>query len=487
MQAVKAKRGIKTQIETRFWPIGLCLVAIGVVARLWNLRNAPGWEWDEVVYGNIAHNLYEGGQMVAKTEYLSQPEPYLYHPPFYFHLLARWFELVDSGVTQGRVLAVAGAAVTMLLLLALLRRVIGEAWALAGVGLIAVDTWLNFSQRVGWIENTMIPIGVLGLLLYVIALEKNRWWWYAGAGFFLGSAAVYKHIGFIFVGVLVVYAILFRENWRKNLLALGAAFLTILSYALMAMLVYGPVFVNATVVQFLRSAGEKASSGALTSLEDVISPLVGQYRIYVATVVLAALAVILVVYRLGQIIIHKGNTDKVRPIGILYAWALAAVVFFLGLQLRFPHYSMLAFIPLFCYLVAEVSMIRLTARRSIAIGVVGVLVLVANIFAFNARFVSPEHDSALRDVQQFATTNMPLDAKVIADESTGTVIPQPFCVMWRGASCTGATYIIVYTSSTQHLENNYGQQELIDSGTEVFSTTGYKETIVIYQLAEAIP
>lgn len=425
--------------------------------------------------------------MAAKTDYLSQPEPYLYHPPFYFHLLAEWFSLVDPGVNQAHLLAVAGSALTMLLLLSLLRRVIGDRWALVGVGIVALDMWLNFSQRVGWIENTLIPIGVLGVRLYVAAIDKARWWMYSLAGFVLGFAAIYKHIGVIFIGVVIVHAIIFRKDWRMNLVTLASSGVVACVYVAAASAVFSSVFTQVSLVQLLRSVGEQDSAGALSSLGDAVAPLVGQYSIYVATVALAAVGVALVLFRLAQIILKRGKIDKVESIGILYSWALTATVFFVVLQLRFPHYAMHAFIPLFCYVVAEVSRIAPSRRKSIAVVVLGVAVLAANTFAFNARYIAPERDSALRDIQEFATEHIPADAKVIADESTGTVIPQPYCIMWKGAGCTGATYIIVYTSSTQHVQNNSGQEELIRSGTEVFVTTGYKEKIVVYELSSPVP
>ena len=469
-----------------FWPIGLTIVALGTLARLWQLRNRPGWEWDEGVYTYIARNLFLNGEMAFKTEYVSQSEPYLYHPPFYFKLLAQWFGLVDPGINQARVFAVAGAAVTMVLLLALLRRTIGDTWALIGVTLIAADTWLNFSQRVSWIENTLMPIGIFGLLLYTIALERNKWWWYIAAGSVVGFATIYKHIGILFLGVIIVHAFLIRENWRKNLAAIGAAFVTIAGYVGAAVIVYGPVYVHASTIQFARSTGEQKSAGALDTLGDIVGPLLSQYRIYVATMVLAGIAVMLVCYRFFQILRHRCDADSVRPISVLYAWAFAAVLFFVGLQLRFPHYSMLAFIPLFCYLIAELSRVTLTRWRIVLLGLAGIVVFVANVFAFQARFITPSNDAALRDVQQFAIDNIPHDSKVIADESTAAVIPQPFCTMWRGKDCTDATYIIVYRSSTQQPENNNGQQELIDSGTLVFETKGFKEEIAIYKLSEPV-
>jgi len=471
-----------------FWPAGLLIIAFGVVARLWNIADHPGWEWDEGVYVYIARNLAQNGLLEFKTDYLAQPEIYAYHPPFHFLLLAQWFKVFGAGHTQARVFAVLGATITMTLLLILLRKVIGNVWALVGVAIIATDTWLNFSQRVAWIENSLIPIGVLGILLYTLAVKKDKTWLYALAGLVAGFAAIYKHIGVIFLGVIIVHALLVRKNWRKDLVAILLGFGVIGAYVLAAVQMFGGVFVHASMIQFFRSTGTESSNGALTSIGTVLGPLLAQYKIYASTVLLAGAAVILVLYRLVQIVVRRGRIDAIKNISVLYAWALAATVFFVGLQLRFPHYSMLAFIPLFCYLVAELSQHvnwkRGAVRWSLIVLAIGILA--SNVFAFQARYINAGSDSALRDVQQFATTSMPLDAKVIADEATSAVIPQQFCALWQGKDCIGATYIIKYTSSTQQFENNNGQQALVDSGTLVYETHGFKETIQIYKLPKPV-
>lgn len=471
-----------------FWPTGFLIIILGTLARLWNIADRPGWEWDEGVYVYIARNLAQNGLLQFRTDYLAQPEIYAYHPPFHFLILSEWFKLFGAGHTQARVFAVLCAALTMALLLILLRDVIGNAWALVGVGLIATDMWLNFSQRVAWIENSLIPIGVLSILLYRLAIRKDRTWLYMLAGLVAGFAAVYKHIGVIFLGVIIIHALLVKRTSRKDLVAILAGLGVIGVYILAVIQLFGPVFVHASTVQLFRSTGKQASDGALTSIGAIIEPLLAQYKIYAATIILAAVAVAFVLFRLVQIIVRRGKTDGIDNISVLYAWALAATVFFLGLQMRFPHYSMLAFIPLFCYLVAELSQIvnwkRPVVRRwMIALALV---VLAANIFAFQARYVNAGSDSALRDVQQFATTSIPPDAMVIADEATAAVIPQQFCAVWRGKDCTGATYIIKYTSSTQLFENNNGQQELVDSGSLIFETHGFKETIQIYKLPKPV-
>lgn len=481
------RRQLAVDRPAGFWLVGLFVVAVGAFVRLWRIGAHPGWEWDEVVYSWIGRNLAQNGQLAFKPDYMATPEMYLYHPPFHFLLLAGWFKIIGSGVTQARLFAVVGAVAAMILIMALLRQQIGNRWALVGVAVIATDMWLIFSERIGWIENSMIPIGLLGLVLYAYAMKRGKDSLYALAGVVVALAASYKYTGIIFAGVIIVHFVLFeRKKWRQHLIALGAAFAVIALYVVGSVLAFGPRFVRATVIQFARSVGQTASNGALTSLSSIVTPLLAQYKIYMSTVILATAAIVLMVVRAIQMIYHR-SVESVRSISVLYAWAVTATLFFVALQLKFPHYSMLAFIPLFCYLTAEVS--RLPMKWSIVrvlLIIVAAGILLANSLAFRARFVDVGHDSALHDVQVYAENAMPPSAKVIADESVAAVIPQPVCATWRGKNCVGATYIIVYTSATEQIENNNGQQDLINSGTLVFTTRGFKEEIKIYKLPHPI-
>ncbi|MEO7904536.1 MAG: hypothetical protein ABIR91_01935, partial [Candidatus Saccharimonadales bacterium] len=191
--------------------------------------------------------------------------------------------------------------------------------------------------------------------------------------------------------------------------------------------------------------------------------------------------------------IKARSIDAVRQHVLLYAWALAAMLFFVALQLRFPHYFMLMLIPLYCYLIAEVrqyvnkrkALERSHVMRRIIVGV-AVVVVVLQSSAFYVRFVAPTDDAALRDVGVYAQAYIPADAKVIADESVGVIIPQPYCKTWRGDTCKGATYVISYTSQTQKQSTENGLPALIATGSKVYEIAGFKETITVYKLPHPV-
>lgn len=471
-----------------FWPFGLFLVAVAAVLRSWCLATRPGWEWDEGVYAQVS----QSGRVQAKTEYLASPEPYLYHPPFHFWLEGLWFKAFGSGITQARSLAVVSSLVMMILLLVLLRRIIGS-WALLAVAMISIDSWLVFSERVSWIENTLIPIGVLGLYVYLKSLQRRSLWFFALAGAILGFAVCYKHVGVIFLGAVVIHWFMIRRQKNGHAVLFATAMATVGIYVSSMLYFYGRTYLSQSFVQFQRSTGEESSRGALDSVGDIVGPLFAQYKIFVATMVLAMVAGVLVVVRTIKIV-RSRKIDVVREYTLIYAWAASAILFFGVLQLRFPHYFMLALIPLFCYLAVEVRRFVAKQRRHSAkphqarrfVACAAIVVIALNVLAFYQRFVDPGNDAALRETSIFMTESVPLDAKVIADESVGAVIPQPYCKMWRGADCPGATYIITYTSATQQLPDDPELEGLIASAAKIYEIEGFKEDIIVYRLSEPI-
>jgi 4-amino-4-deoxy-L-arabinose transferase-like glycosyltransferase len=153
----------------RPWPV-LAAFAVVLTAtaalRLWDLGSKPGWQSDETVYADIARNLATSGSLSEHTQYHMSWAPFLFHPPFYFLLLAGWFKLTGAGVPQARLFAVVASLVTLGLLMRLIRRLHGPVTALVTVTFVAFDGWLLFVQRVSYIENTLMVIIVAGFLLY---------------------------------------------------------------------------------------------------------------------------------------------------------------------------------------------------------------------------------------------------------------------------------------------------------------------------------
>ena len=77
--------------------VAFTLVLAGTAAlRLLDLGGKPGWQPDETVYADIAGNLARSGQLSEHIQDHMGWTPFLFHPPFYFLLLAGWFRLVGA-------------------------------------------------------------------------------------------------------------------------------------------------------------------------------------------------------------------------------------------------------------------------------------------------------------------------------------------------------------------------------------------------------
>jgi 4-amino-4-deoxy-L-arabinose transferase-like glycosyltransferase len=205
------------------------VLAVATALRFIGLATRPAYDWDESNYLEIGRNVAEFGVVTAKTPFGQEPELYFYNPVFYFWLEGGWFKLFGSGILQARWLA-AGAAVLMLLMLAgMLRSLLGT-WALLAVSLLALDGWMIFTNRVGWIENVGFVFAVGGLWLYKVALDKPTWLRFGAAGLVLAWATVFKHqFGYFIVGVFFCWLIV-REHHRKHVVMFGTMVLGAVAY-----------------------------------------------------------------------------------------------------------------------------------------------------------------------------------------------------------------------------------------------------------------
>jgi 4-amino-4-deoxy-L-arabinose transferase-like glycosyltransferase len=207
----------------RPWPVPAAfalVLAAAAALLLWDLGRKPGWQSDETVYADIARNLAASGSLSEHIRYHASWAPFLFHPPFYFLLLAGWFKLTGAGVPQARLFAVVASLVTLGLLMRLIWRLHGPVTALVTVTFVAFDGWLLFVQRVSYIENTLMVIIVAGFLLYERALRRPSARGFVLAGAMLGFAAVFKHTGgYVLLAVLLNWLIIRRETHHWFLLA----------------------------------------------------------------------------------------------------------------------------------------------------------------------------------------------------------------------------------------------------------------------------
>ncbi|MFZ1301183.1 MAG: glycosyltransferase family 39 protein [Candidatus Microsaccharimonas sp.] len=482
------------RVSREIWVVGSVFI-VAILSRFVMLGMNPGFEWDEPVYTYVAGNLATNGLMEAKTEfYRTASEPYLYHPPFYFGLLAGWFQLFGVGIAQARVLASIGSIVMLAVLYILLREILGWKWAVATIALLSIDGWLVFTNRVSWIENTMMPIGVVALLLYYrfvlkapepsgrrekLLLQAGL----IGTGLLFGAVTVYKHVGVYFFLALLVCWLVTRIFHKRHLTVLYSFSGVIVVYVILMVAYFRENFIDQVATQVRRSFGTQESRGALTSIGDVLGPLTSQYAIYWSSVVLVATAVVLLVIRAISIIRKKSTLTAGEA--LLFSWAAGSVIFFIVLQLKIPHYFLMLEIPLFCYLMLEVQRYAQRKRgsrnlKTVAVVIASVLVI-ANAFALTMR-LGVLDSNPLQQTAEWTAKHLPADATVISEESVGLAIQQPYCKIAFARNCPDVEYIITYTSATQKVPDTRSVEVMLENATLLQSFSGFKEEIRIYRI-----
>ena len=194
------------------------------------------------------------------------------------------------------------------------------------------------------------------------------------------------------------------------------------------------------------------------------------------------------IYRLWQAWRLK-TLDYIRLNSVLFSWFVGGIVVFGVAQLKFPQYFMLVLFPAYSYLVTEAA---LALRRSqpykarplqtVIYPLAAVAVLTLGALGTWWRIVD-HHDNALKALAQYASTTIPHNDVVVTEEPIGVMIPQPYCKMWRAASCAGvAKYVMTYESHTEHIPNIPGLQLLLQHSTRVKVIVGFKEKLTVWRV-----
>lgn len=472
--------------RTLWLPLGGVL-ALAALLRFWQIGSRPEWEWDEVSYAYIAHNLAAHGLLQAKPEYGMHGTAFLYQPPFYFTALAAWFKIVGSGVTQARIWAVIMSLLALVMLFYFLRKLIGQTGALGVVAFLAVDSWLAYANRIGWIENTLMVLVIGALWLYNRAFIRSTTISFVLAGLAIGAAVVFKHTGLYVLAAVLVNWLICRRYKKEHLWLLASTAAVVITYAGVMSLLYPHVFWSDMHIQLVRSFGSSSTGrqGAIQNLGDLVRPLLGPYRLFAGTLLLSVIGGVVWAVRVVQCI-WKRSWAPVKDNSLLFAWMTAAVIGFGIIRLRYPNYFEVILIPTYAYLAAEV-IARLRTSDSIRrrqVYVLGAAVIVAlGITGFGWRIMGYSANP-LKEVGQYATIHIPRTDMVIADEPVGMAIPQPYSYIQilPGFAASAADYVITYESDTYKIPRYPTLRMLLRDSTRLKVLSGFKEKITVWRI-----
>src|SRR5579872_2617937 len=184
---------------------------------------------DELTYQYLGAYTCNHGFPDLRPVLGKAPEPFLYHPPFFFYLLAGWFRLWgNDGLYTARMFSVVISIVMLALLFLLVRRAFGSRAALLALFLAALDPWLILINQGVYIENSLMLIVLAAIWLYWNANrqeygDRRRYLLsYGLAGLALGAAVAYKQIGGYVLLAVVINFLLTRRRHPKGHAVLAA-------------------------------------------------------------------------------------------------------------------------------------------------------------------------------------------------------------------------------------------------------------------------
>ena len=480
----RLRRPAESRQQRLVWPALLAVVIMaGAAIRLWRLGTSPAWQWDEAVYLRVSISV-QHGTLTEHPVYGSAWEPFLYQPPTYFLALARWYDLAGASIYHARLLGVALTAGLQVILFGLVARIHGSRLALTAMLPVVFDGWLLYIERVSYIENALIVVVVSALLLYQRALDRPSWPRFAAAGLAVGAAASFKQTGaYVLPTVLLCWLVIRREH-RGHLVLLGTAAMIIAGYLTAMIRMYDMAghqwFIDQSLVQVRRVLGLQRSGGTLTTAEQALHLLGGQYRFFVPSLLLAGAAFLIALRRTWQCY-RARDWSPARPNALLYSWLATGTVVFGASSLKFPQYFVLILVPAYCYLWTELARWdwrpaakRAAAGAAVAAGIGSFLLTVP---AFSA--------NPLAEVQSYAARQIPGQAIVVTEQSIGDLINQRWCTVEKSGACAGrAAYAITWRT---YLQASFDQgdaafRQMMKGAVRIRSFAGPVGTATVWKL-----
>lgn len=451
--------------------VGIVLGAAAV--RLLGIGGKPGWQWDEVVYTEVASNLLHHG---VPFEHIPLGQPFVadaYQPSAYFWILSSWFRLFGVGVEQGRVLGVlCSMAALSLIVLAAYRSYGPRAGMLAAVAL-AVDGWLVFAQRIGYIENFLLLFIAAALVSY----ERRR---IVLAGALAGAAFAVKYTGIIAPVTFLIAWLITGRYHRRHLVGLAAMAGTFVVVTAITVGTDGyHTWQHATSIQVKRVLGIQTSGGTLTSPTAALHLMAVQYWVFLPSLAIAIVGAVILV-RLAWRCYRERSWQPAQPDALFAAWGAAGLLIMAASNLRFPQYFALTLIPLYALAWSRIARLASPVRMAVLAGAMFLISL-----GSVALRVAVPNDNVLASVRQYAATSLPPRAVIVADEQIGDEITQPYCREQVTASCQGkASYVITWDTYLQQTQSlgDPGFARIFAHRTAVTAWKGWNGTVTVWKV-----
>ena len=220
--------------------LDLLLVALVITAFValasQRLGTVPVPEGDEAFTLQVPYEMLNHGQLaLPMLRYLGGNIENVWHSyvPVYFVTLSGFHELFGFGLAQGRAFNLITAALTLLMIYLIGRRLFDWRAGLVAVVMLFGDPIFFERSRLLRDDYAAAAFALLAFYLYEMAEERNKTGLYLAAGLAAG-AGVMSHTNILYIIGAICLLILMRQGWRafssKKIYIFGASALAVMAY-----------------------------------------------------------------------------------------------------------------------------------------------------------------------------------------------------------------------------------------------------------------
>lgn len=209
----------------RYWPafVVLALLIVALCVRLYRLDSVPGnVTADEADFFQEVYRVLEVG--APSWFYQGQPASL---SPLGIRPMAWSVQLFGDDISGLRMYSVILSLATLVPFFVLARHRFSFLTAVTATLLLATNVWFLHFSRTAWanMNAALLATGVMCCLQ--LGLERGRWWWFVGAGVFIGfgpwAYVSARLLPFIAAAFFPIALFIYRDQRRRVLWGFGIA------------------------------------------------------------------------------------------------------------------------------------------------------------------------------------------------------------------------------------------------------------------------
>lgn len=493
-----------TVIERHFKLLVISILVLTLSVTHLALIPATPTESDEYPYKNIAVTKIEVGFPAENFHQGGELEWFTYQPPFYFYLLAGWFQIVGQySIVAGRVLSSLIATLLVAAVMAYVYVLTRDKRQTIFSGITtSIAGWTMYTSLLIKLDTPSTTIGVIGLTLFMLAIQRESVLIAILSGAVIGFAADFKHIGICFLLVVIVHWILTFRHHKIHAVVIPMVLILIAAYVIGMVLEVKQPYIDGTYVQILRSTGAQTARGLNYSNEVAIQALIHTYWAFAGTIITFIVAFFVALKKAWQhlgwptfslkerkVIFHEREYLWLAP---LTASVLSIDLILVILKLRNPHYLVFGEWASRAIIVV-VAMLFIAKRLRWWRFVVAFLILITGLDVTTAlvRVFHFSKADALAEIE-VKLQGFPRDSVILGEEwtcSMGTLPCYDFDKSSKQSDIERNRYNYIVVQITYGLQPPLTEslQDLISKSQPIYVTSDWKsKSITIYKTPYAI-